>query len=163
MPFERNASDRSCRKPGLLHLLTAVCSKRWSLVSLLNRSDNNDQHLWCSLLSLKSRLHFSTTQPVRLNYSFAVNQDVTLERRRILTMESLHRKPERSDFRNGRDCCYCSCHDPKFSERKSPDRLVHPKLNDVASAHLTEDGYVKHRLVELAMRRSSGNPLLKCA
>jgi len=78
-------------------------------------------------------------------------------------MESLHRKPQASDFRNGRDCCYCASHDPEFSKRRSSDRLVHPRLNDIAAAHLTEDGYVKHRLIELELLRSSTNLLPKSA
>jgi hypothetical protein len=28
------------------------------------------------------------------------------------------------------------------------DRLVCSELNDTAAAHMTEDGYVKHRLLE---------------
>jgi len=50
----------------------------------------------------------------------------------------------------GRDCRFCQTMDPNFASRKPIDRLVHAQLEDTASAHLSEDGYVSHRLVELA-------------
>jgi len=34
------------------------------------------------------------------------------------------------------------------------DRLVQSTQEDVAAAHLTEDGYVRHRIAELARKRS---------
>jgi len=34
------------------------------------------------------------------------------------------------------------------------DRMVVHKLEDSASAHLTEDGYVKHRIAELMKKRA---------
>jgi hypothetical protein len=67
-------------------------------------------------------------------------------------MDTLHRKPQAGDFRTGRDCGFCARFDPQFSKRDSLDRLVQPRLNDSASAHLTEDGYVKHRLTELSLK-----------
>ena len=36
------------------------------------------------------------------------------------------------------------------------DRLVLSKLDDTAAAHLTEDGYVKHRIAELLKKRAPG-------
>lgn len=67
-------------------------------------------------------------------------------------MDSLHRKPQANDSRTGRDCNFCARFDPQFARRDSLDRLVQPRLDDKASAHLTEDGYVKHRLTELSLR-----------
>lgn len=64
-------------------------------------------------------------------------------------MDLVHRKPESKDFRLGRDCQFCSQADPDFHQRKTIDRLVHPRMDDIAGAHLTEEGYVKHRLAEL--------------
>jgi hypothetical protein len=32
------------------------------------------------------------------------------------------------------------------------DRLVASQLDNTAAAHLTEDGYIKHRIVELTQR-----------
>ena len=69
-------------------------------------------------------------------------------------IDCLHRKPQANDFRTGRTCIFCERHDPQFSKRESMDRLVHPRLEDKASAHLTEDGYVKHRIAELALRQA---------
>jgi hypothetical protein len=78
-------------------------------------------------------------------------------------MDSLHRKPQASDFRTGRDCNFCARFDPRFSQRDSLDRLVEPRLEDRASAHLTEDGYVKHRLTELSLKMPQIRVLAKSA
>jgi hypothetical protein len=43
--------------------------------------------------------------------------------------------------------------DPNFASRRPMDRMVLYKLDDNASAHLTEDGYVKHRIAELMKKR----------
>ena len=67
-------------------------------------------------------------------------------------MDFIHRKPQQQDFRMGRECQFCSHNDPEFSGRKPIDRLVTAKLEDTAAAHITEDGYVKHRLLELKTR-----------
>jgi len=75
-------------------------------------------------------------------------------------MDCLHRKPQPSDFRTGRDCQFCERFDPQFSQRNSLDRLVEPRLDDKASAHLTEDGYVKHRLVELKLHQATPRSIL---
>lgn len=32
------------------------------------------------------------------------------------------------------------------------DRLVAPQLDNTAAAHLTEDGYIKHRIAELTQK-----------
>jgi hypothetical protein len=80
-------------------------------------------------------------------------------------MDIFHRKSAGSDTRTGRDCCFCSQADPEFSQRFPMDRLVGPKSDDTANAHLTEDGYVKHRLMELRRLRTrmSVAPLAKSA
>jgi hypothetical protein len=44
--------------------------------------------------------------------------------------------------------------DPGFSQRKPIDRLVLSTLGDAAAAHLSEDGYIRHRLAELAKKRA---------
>lgn len=67
-------------------------------------------------------------------------------------MDLVHRKPQHSDTRTGRDCRFCHRLDPEFSSRKPMDRWVVKELDDTASAHLTEDGYVKHRMLEMAVR-----------
>ena len=69
-------------------------------------------------------------------------------------MDPFHRKSQGNDTRTGRDCQFCRQADPDFAERKPMDRLVQSKLDDIASAHLTEDGYVKHRIAELMKKRS---------
>jgi hypothetical protein len=75
-------------------------------------------------------------------------------------IDALHRKPQANDFRTGRNCQYCQRFDPQFSSRHAIDKLVHPSLEDRASAHLTEDGYVKHRIAELSERKNLSLPVL---
>jgi len=76
-------------------------------------------------------------------------------------MDLFHRQPQRSDVHTGRDCRFCSDADPDFAKRNLMDRLVGSKLDDVASAHLTEQGHVQHRLAELRKKRAEifGEPL----
>jgi len=71
-------------------------------------------------------------------------------------MDLFHRNSRGKDTPIGRDCQFCRRLDPEFGQRKPIDRLVQSKLDDTASAHLTEDGYVKHRIAELMKKRSSG-------
>jgi hypothetical protein len=69
-------------------------------------------------------------------------------------MDLFHRQHQHSDSRSGRDCRFCSTMDPHFASRRPMDRMVVHKLDDTASAHLTEDGYVKHRIAELMKKRA---------
>lgn len=73
-------------------------------------------------------------------------------------MDRFHRKPQGQDTRIGRDCQFCRRADPEFAQRNPMDRLVLTKLDDTASAHLTEDGHVKHRLAELRRKLPSFVP-----
>lgn len=70
-------------------------------------------------------------------------------------MDLFHRPPQRTDVHTGRECRFCSEADPDFAERNPMDRLVGSKLDDVASAHLTEQGHVQHRLAELRRKRAT--------
>ncbi len=67
-------------------------------------------------------------------------------------MDRLHRKPLPKETRTGRDCKFCQNFDSNFEKRDPMDRLIHPDLEDTASAHMTENGHVKHRLLELGLR-----------
>jgi hypothetical protein len=71
-------------------------------------------------------------------------------------MDLFHRKVEGKgkDTPTGRDCQFCHRVDPDFSKRDPMDRVVLSMLDDSAGAHLTEDGYVKHRIAELLNKRS---------
>lgn len=73
-------------------------------------------------------------------------------------MDLFHRQHTHTDSRSGRECRFCSTMDPDFASRRPIDRMVVPKLEDSASAHLTEDGYVKHRIAELIKRRAATFP-----
>ncbi len=71
-------------------------------------------------------------------------------------MDLFHRKSQGKgkDTPTGRDCQFCHRADPNFNKRDPMDRLVLSKLDDTAAAHLTEDGYVKHRIAELLKKRA---------
>ena len=56
----------------------------------------------------------------------------------------------RFDTRSSRPCEFCRELDPRFRERNAPDQMVATNRKHTASAHLTEDGYVRHRMVELS-------------
>jgi hypothetical protein len=66
-------------------------------------------------------------------------------------MERLHLRPHQ-DTRTGRDCQFCQRSDPDFGKRKAIDRMVCSKENDSAAAHVTENGYVRHRMLEIEVR-----------
>jgi hypothetical protein len=55
----------------------------------------------------------------------------------------------RFDTRSSRPCEFCRKLDPQFRERRPLDQMVAPNRRAAASAHLTEDGYVRHRMLEL--------------
>lgn len=71
-------------------------------------------------------------------------------------MDLFHRELQGKDTRTGRDCQFCFRVDPDFVKRDPMDRLVLSQLDDTAAAHLTEDGYVKHRIAELLKKRAPG-------
>ena len=56
------------------------------------------------------------------------------------------------ETRAGRDCLFCQRSDPDFGRRDPLDRLVCSKLNDTAAAHMTENGYIRHRMLEIEVR-----------
>lgn len=55
----------------------------------------------------------------------------------------------RFDTRSSRPCEFCREFDPQFPQRHPVDQMVAGSRKATASAHLTEDGYVRHRVVEL--------------
>lgn len=64
----------------------------------------------------------------------------------------------RFDTRSSRPCEFCREYDPQFPERRPVDQMVASSRKAIASAHLTEDGYVRHRMLELR-RITSRAPL----
>jgi len=55
----------------------------------------------------------------------------------------------RFDTRSSRPCEFCREFDPQFTARRALDQMVSGSRKAIASAHLTEDGYVRHRMLEL--------------
>ncbi|MGD0215728.1 MAG: hypothetical protein ABSB87_21100 [Terriglobales bacterium] len=64
----------------------------------------------------------------------------------------------RFDTRSSRPCEFCREFDPQFPQRRPLDQVVTGGRKAIASAHLTEDGYVRHRMLELR-RITSRAPL----
>jgi hypothetical protein len=57
---------------------------------------------------------------------------------------------KRFEIRASRPCEFCKELDPQFPHRHPLDQVVAASRKSTASAHLTEDGYVRHRIVELS-------------
>jgi len=55
----------------------------------------------------------------------------------------------RFDTRSSRPCEFCREFDPQFPNRRPLDQMVATTRKATASSHLTEDGYVRHRLLDL--------------
>ncbi len=55
----------------------------------------------------------------------------------------------RFEIQSGRFCKFCKELDPHFAERRALDQLVGFNRRNTASAHLTENGYIRHRMLEL--------------
>ena len=64
----------------------------------------------------------------------------------------------RFDTSSSRSCEFCREFDPQFRERRPLDQMVAGSRKAIASAQLTEDGYVRHRMLELR-RIASRAPL----
>jgi hypothetical protein len=60
----------------------------------------------------------------------------------------------RFDTRSSRPCEFCQELDPHFPQRRPLDQVVASSRKASASAHLTEDGYVHHRMLELRQMTS---------
>jgi hypothetical protein len=60
--------------------------------------------------------------------------------------------------RSSRPCEFCRDFDPTFGDRHPLDQMVAGSRKAMASSHLTEDGYVRHRMLELR-RMTSRVPL----
>jgi hypothetical protein len=73
-----------------------------------------------------------------------------------VNMDLFHRESLGKDTPTGRECQFCRRADPDFAKRDPMDRLVLSMLDDTAGAHITEDGYVKHRIAELMKKRPFG-------
>jgi hypothetical protein len=67
----------------------------------------------------------------------------------------------RFDTRSSRPCEFCQELDPQFPQRRPLDQMVAASRKANASAHLTEDGYVRHRMLEL--RRLAARESLSAA
>lgn len=62
------------------------------------------------------------------------------------------------DPQTGNPCEFCRAFDPSFHHRKPLDQLVVGRENYTAWAHLTEEGHVRHRLIELRRKLNASAP-----
>ena len=77
-------------------------------------------------------------------------------------MEHIHHAvTNRFDPPSGRPCEFCQQLDPQFPQRKPLDQMVASSRKASASAHLSEDGYVRHRMIEI--RKLAARPPLTAA
>jgi len=60
-----------------------------------------------------------------------------------------HAVVSRFDTRSSRPFEFCRELDPEFRDRRPLDQMVACSRRATASSHLTEDGYVRHRMLEL--------------
>ncbi len=51
--------------------------------------------------------------------------------------------------RSSQPCEFCRELDPQFPQRRPLDQMVAHRRKASAAAHVTEDGYVRHRMLEL--------------
>jgi hypothetical protein len=65
---------------------------------------------------------------------------------------------KRTDTRTGCLCEFCRRMDPQFPKRNPMDQVVAFNRNHTAAAHLTEDGYVRHRVLEVSLIRARTSP-----
>lgn len=77
----------------------------------------------------------------------------------------LHRPVPASqiDPQSGNPCEFCRSFDPSFENRRPVDQLVIGRENYTAWGHLTEEGHVRHRLIELRRKLSASAPLAETA
>ena len=72
-------------------------------------------------------------------------------------MDSYHRQLQRTEQSTGRDCKFCATVDPNFAKRNPADRWVHGTPQDSAMSHVSENGHVLHRILEIARRRAQNS------
>ena len=71
-----------------------------------------------------------------------------------------HREPGKHDTRNARPCAFCMRADLDFQKRKPIDQVVSTGIGDTAASHLTEEGFIRHRMAELRNLASRmGHPI----
>ena len=61
---------------------------------------------------------------------------------------------KRFEVRSSRPCEFCRELDPQFPHRHPIDQVVSASRKSTASAHLSEEGYVRHRIAELTRMAS---------
>ena len=65
-------------------------------------------------------------------------------------MEHIDLAELKRDTRSTRPCEFCRELDPHFYKRRPMDHIVGGRRKATPAAHLTEDGYVRHRIAELS-------------
>ena len=69
-------------------------------------------------------------------------------------MDRFHREPLLENL-TSRSCAFCGQVDVNFAQRNPLDQIV--KDSDTAGGHITEDGYIQHRLMELKILKAKAD------
>jgi len=69
-----------------------------------------------------------------------------------------HRASSKHEVHGVRTCDLCGSHDPTFEQRDPLDKLIAAGAEVTARSHITENGYVRHRLVEAKLRQIAATP-----
>jgi len=68
----------------------------------------------------------------------------------------LHRTfPSKAEVPSGSPCQFCKRFDADFDNRDPVDQMLIGNGSGKAFSHLTENGHVKHKLIELSMKLDS--------
>ena len=71
-----------------------------------------------------------------------------------------HRKATKHETRSARICSFCQLSDPAFGSRKAVDQMILCGMLESARAHVTEEGFLRHRMAELRlMAARMGRPI----
>jgi len=68
--------------------------------------------------------------------------------------------PNKAEVPSGSPCLFCQRYDVNFDKRDPIDQMLIGSGSGQAFSHLTENGHVKHKLVELRMKLDR-SPLLQ--
>lgn len=62
-----------------------------------------------------------------------------------------HREANKHEIRSSHLCAFCQLSDPGFTARKTVDQMILCGMRESARAHVTEEGFLRHRMAELRL------------
>ena len=71
-----------------------------------------------------------------------------------------HRQATKHETRSAHMCSFCQLTDPGFNTRKAVDQVILCGMLESARAHVTEEGFLRHRMAELRLMATRlGTPI----